>query len=138
MRNTESRPAAAGLDDRGWMELERAVRNLTGHSIDDLTAANWELLESSFSPADLEAVKEYGRQLALAVSSSRSSLVTESRPKNKDEQLWIRIESSVKRRLEDMAADEDVKLAEFVRRMLNDVVSRSSPLPDGGGKGEVK
>jgi hypothetical protein len=120
------------------MELDLAVRNLTGHSIEDLTAADWELLETSLSPADLEAAHEYSREMRLAVSSSRSSLVAESKPKNKDEQLWIRIESRVKRRLEDMAANEDVKLGEFVRRVLNDVVSRSSPLPDGGGKGEVK
>ena len=123
-------------DDRVWVELGLTVRNLTGHPIEELNAADWVSLGRSLSAPELEAVAEYARLMRVAVSSSRSSPAIRSGRENKDEQLGIRLDAVLKARLEEIAEREERSVAQLVRRVLKDFVSKNIPRPDGGGSGE--
>lgn len=53
--------------------------------------------------------------------------------RNQEAQLGIRLDSSLKARLEEIAGREERSVAQLVRRVLKDFVNRSIPRPDGGG-----
>jgi predicted HicB family RNase H-like nuclease len=53
--------------------------------------------------------------------------------RNKEEQLGIRLDSWLKVSLEQIADREEVSVAQLVRRVLKEFVSKCVPLPDGGG-----
>jgi hypothetical protein len=133
--NNSARPIR---DDRGWMELGRTVQTLTGLAIENLGQSDWEFLAASLSADEFDAAKEYGRLMRMATTPTRASLVVEAKPRNKDEQLWIRIESRVKLQLERLAHIEGLKLTEYVRRAVTDLASSAIPTPDWGGSEEEK
>lgn len=126
-------------DDRDWMELGRTVQTLTGRAIEDLGQSEWEFLAASLSADEFDAAKEYGRLMRMATTPTRASLVVEEKPRNKDEQLWIRIESRVKRQLERLAQIDGLKLTEYVRRAVTALASQGGiPTPEWGGPEEEK
>jgi hypothetical protein len=141
MRKSACRKVDSDLpvrDDRAWMELGRTIRELTGRAIEDLAPVDWETVAATLPATEFEAAVEYARQMRLAVTCSRASLTGDSKPRNKDEQLWIRIESRVKRRLEGLAQIAGLKLTEYVRRGVTELASQSIPTPDLGGSEEEK
>jgi hypothetical protein len=120
-------------EDRKLAELQSTVLGLIGKPIEDATAADRELLRSTLSQKDMRAVNEYARLMQAAVGGPWLTNQTKKQNRNQEAQLGIRLDSWLKARLEEIAEREERSVAQLVRRVLKDFVSRSIPRPDGGG-----
>jgi hypothetical protein len=120
-------------EDRKLAELQSTVLGLIGKPIEDATAEDRELLRSTLSQKDMRAVNEYARLMQAAIGTPWSTSRTKTQKQNQEAQLGIRLDASLKARLEEIAEREERSVAQLVRRVLKDFVSRSFPRPDGGG-----
>ena len=120
-------------EDRNLAELQSTVLALIGKPIEDATAADRELLRSTLSQKDLRAVNEYARLMQAAIGTPWLTSRTKTQKPNQEAQLGIRLDSWLKARLEEIAEREERSVAQLVRRVLKDFVSKSIPRPDGGG-----
>ena len=125
-------------EDRKLAELQSAVLGLIGKPIEDATPEDRELLRSTLSQKDMRAVNEYARLMQAAVGAPWLTNQTKKQNRNQEAQLGIRLDSWLKARLEEIAEREERSVAQLVRRVLKDFVSRSIPRPDGGGSEEEK
>jgi Ribbon-helix-helix protein, copG family len=125
-------------EDRKLAELQSAVLGLIGKPIEDATASDRELLRSTLSQKDMRAVSEYARLMQAAIGTPWLTNQTKKHNRNQEAQLGIRLDSSLKARLEEIAEREERSVAQLVRRVLRDFVSQSLPQPDGGGSEEAK
>src|SRR5580658_939277 len=125
-------------EDRKLAELQSTVLGLIGKPIEDATASDRELLRSTLSQKDMRAVNEYARLMQAAVGTPWLTSRTKTQKQNQEAQLGIRLNSSLKARLEEIARGEERSVAQLVRRVLRDFVSKSLPQPDGGGSEEGK
>jgi hypothetical protein len=123
-------------EDRKLAELQSAVLGLIGKPIEDATAADRELLRSTLSQKDMRAVNEYARLMQAAIGTPWLTNQTKKQNRNQETQLGIRLDSWLKARLEEIAEREERSVAQLVRRVLRDFVSKSLPQPDGGGSEE--
>jgi hypothetical protein len=123
-------------EDRKLAELQSAVLGLIGKPIEDATAADREVLRSALSQNDMRAVNEYARLMQAAIGAPWLTSRTKPQKQNQEAQLGIRLDSWLKARLEEIAEREERSVAQLVRRVLKDFVSKSIPLPDGGGSEE--
>jgi Ribbon-helix-helix protein, copG family len=123
-------------EDRNLTELQSAVLGLIGKPIEDATAEDRELLRSTLSQKDMRAVNEYARLMQAAIGAPWLTRRTKTQKQNQEAQLGIRLNSSLKARLEEIAEREERSVAQLVRRVLKDFVNRSIPRPDGGGSEE--
>jgi len=125
-------------EDRRLAELQSTVLGLIGKPIEDATAADRELLRSTLSPKDMRAVNEYARLMQAAIGTPWLTSQTKTQKQSREAQLGIRLDSWLKTRLEEIARREERSVAQLVRRVLRDFVSKSLPQPDGGGSEEGK
>ena len=123
-------------EDRKLAELQSTVLGLIGKPIEDATAADRELLKSTLAQKDMRAVNEYARVMQAAIGTPWLTNQTKKQNRNQEAQLGIRLDSSLKARLEEIAEREERSVAQLVRRVLKDFVNRSIPRPDGGGSEE--
>jgi plasmid stability protein len=123
-------------EDRNLAELQSTVLGLIGKPIEDATAEDRELLRSTLSQKDMRAVNEYARLMQAAIGTPWLTSRTKTQKQNQEAQLGIRLDSSLKARLEEIAEREERSVAQLVRRVLRDFVSKSLPQPDGGGSEE--
>jgi hypothetical protein len=123
-------------EDRKLAELQSAVLGLIGKPIEDATAEDRELLRSTLSQKDMRAVNEYARLMQAAIGAPWLTSRTKTQKQNQEAQLGIRLDSWLKARLEEIAEREERSVAQLVRRVLKDFVSKSIPRPDGGGSEE--
>jgi hypothetical protein len=123
-------------EDRQLAELQSTVLGLIGKPIEDATAEDRELLRSTLSPKDMRAVNEYARLMQAAIGTPWLTSRTKTQKQNQEAQLGIRVDSWLKARLEEIARREERSVAQLVRRVLRDFVSKSLPQPDGGGSEE--
>jgi Ribbon-helix-helix protein, copG family len=123
-------------EDRRLAELQSTVLGLIGKPIEDATDADREILRSTLSQKDMRAVNEYARLMQAAIGTPGLTSRTKTQKQNQEAQLGIRLDSSLKARLEEIAEREERSVAQLVRRVLKDFVSRSIPRPDGGGSEE--
>jgi hypothetical protein len=125
-------------EDRKLAELQSTVVGLIGKPIEDATAEDRELLRSTLSQKDMRAVNDYARLMQAAIGTPWLTSRTKKQNRNQEAQLGIRLDSRLKARLEEIAEREERSVAQLVRRVLKDFVSRSIPRPDGGGSEEEK
>jgi hypothetical protein len=125
-------------EDRKLAELQSTVLGLIGKPIEDATAADRELLKSTLAQKDMRAVNEYARVMQAAIGTPWLTNQTKKQNRNQEAQLGIRLDSSLKARLEEIAEREERSVAQLVRRVLKDFVNQSIPRPDGGGSEEEK
>ena len=125
-------------EDRKLAELQSTVLGLIGKPIEDATPEDRELLRSTLSQKDMRAVNEYARLMQAAIGTPWLTSRTKTQKQNQEAQLGIRLDSWLKARLEEIAEREERSVAQLVRRVLKDFVSRSIPRPDGGGSEEEK
>ena len=123
-------------EDRKLAELQSTVLGLIGKPIEDATAADRELLKSTLAQKDMRAVNEYARVMQAAIGTPWLTNQTKKQNRNQEAQLGIRLDSSLKARLEEIAEREERSVAQLVRRVLKDFVNQSIPRPDGGGSEE--
>jgi hypothetical protein len=125
-------------EDRKLAELQSTVLGLIGKPIEDATAADRELLKSTLAQKDMRAVNEYARVMQAAIGTPWLTNQTKKQNRNQEAQLGIRLDSSLKARLEEIAEREERSVAQLVRRVLKDFVNQSIPRPNGGGSEEEK
>jgi predicted transcriptional regulator len=123
-------------EDRKLAELQSTVLGLIGKPIEDATAADREILRSTLSQKDMRMVNEYARLMQAAIGAPWLTSRMKTQNRNQEAQLGIRLDASLKARLEEIAEREERSVAQLVRRVLKDFVSRSIPRPDGGGSEE--
>ena len=131
-------PGRWDAEDRKLAELQSAVLGLIGKPIEGATAADRELLRSTLSQKEMRAVNEYARLMQAAIGAPWLTSRTKTQKQNQEAQLGIRLDSWLKTRLEEIARGEERSVAQLVRRVLRDFVSKSLPQPDGGGSEEGK
>jgi hypothetical protein len=122
-------------DDRKLAGLRSMVFAVIGKPIEEATAADRELLKSTLAKKEMIAVNDYSRLMQVAVGSTFSADPSKPHNRNKEEQLGIRLDSWLKTSLEEIADREELSVAQLVRRILRDFVSKT-PLPRAGGPRE--
>jgi Ribbon-helix-helix protein, copG family len=137
-RHPLSKTGQLYAEDRKLAELQSTVLSVIGKPIEDATAEDRELLRSTLSQKDMRAVNEYARLMQAAIGTPWLTSQTKTQRQNREAQLGIRLDSWLKTRLEEIARREERSVAQLVRRVLRDFVSKSLPQPDGGGSEEGK